>query len=203
MRAIETGGGCRTSGTRILQKVKNHKLIAMTLIAMCFTPVAYLAGHTLLRPAIGARGAPYLDPAEIIRSVNSLPTIELHVQNRADWDSYVEVARHLRSTKPEIITAALRQLCTDHPSFRDKYKLMILLRVSFDCRRASTGSATSRGWISQSQAAAGRTSRGPNWPVSYCLGRFTLVDSIDGHLGKPYDASAEFAWMLQNCGWRE
>jgi hypothetical protein len=86
--------------------------------------------------------------------------------------------------------------------FNDNIRCMLLLRVCFQCPPGRTLSGIHGGWLSYSAQARAAGPRDMGWPIEQRLGRFHLVDTIDGYLGTPYSADEEFDWMLKNCTWR-
>jgi len=146
----------------------------------------------------------YKDSAELAARIEQLPEIAgvgPQSATAAQWDPYISLARSMRVSDPEIVNGALRQASGVRPRMQSGAKLMILLRVCFECPAGRSPSGLRGGWISI-RGETGKKPNDMNWPVGQRFGRFYLRNTLDGYMGTPYDALGEFEWMLANCRWR-
>jgi hypothetical protein len=198
-------GGLSARCEEMKHKLRRWALVVLVfLISLGYVGVRDFAHHQKSR-----RYQCYGTSSELLTNIKQLPMLGPFGKEGSDkdWSAYVAIARRMRTTGPGIITSALRDLTNPSGSsqdFEDIIKPMLLLRVCFECPPVGAPSSIRGGWFSYSAATAGRALPfDVNWPVANRLGRFRLLDSIDGfHSSHAYDAEAEFEWMLNNCTWR-
>jgi hypothetical protein len=169
-----------------------------------------LCGYLALRALWGGRSTqlgPFSNAQEISSAITQLPEIAGQGVRSAgvDWQYYTIVAKRMKGTHPDIIKSAFRQLAALRGPQRSAIdiRVMLLLRVCFECPSGRMPKDVRGGWFSYSARDAHRTIDDMNWPVRQRLGLFYVEDSLDGYLGPPYDSAAEFNWMLANCKWRD
>lgn len=181
----------------------NQKLTALALVALLVLSFTIFHCSRLRSPT--AQATPYQASDQLVRDLKQLPVIaEAKDEPSArEWGHYVSMAKRLQLSNPDIIKSALRQVSALPARLEDNIRVMLLLRVCFECPSGAMRSGTHDGWVSASAYRANRRAKDMNWPVEYKSGRFSLEDSIDGYLGSPYDPEAEFGWMLANGKWRK
>lgn len=149
----------------------------------------------------------FQDSRHIVYEIRNLPEIaSLGSLAGGDyWRAYVRLADGLKITDTNLIYAALNDLSARRGriSSETSIKVMLLLRVCFECPPNVRQPAGYGGWISYSAQEAGRTNFDENWPVGVTSGQLYLQDNINGYLGQPYDPVADFRWRLINCSWRK
>jgi hypothetical protein len=181
------------------------KLVAFAAVALVFLcSIIYLVSVGGIWPSKTARPVPYQNSGQLLLDVQALPVIgpKDNEPTTKDWDAYIAVARRIQVTSPDITKAALRQLSLIPAHPRENLKCMLLIRVSFECRAGLVREGIHGGWLSRSPPNQTNAPRDMNWPVGRRLGRFYLMGTIEGYLGKPYAADEEFEWMLAHSKWR-
>jgi hypothetical protein len=178
------------------------KLGTMAVLAgLAFGVGLYVSWPLLIRRSYSS--LPYAQPAELLREIRSLPEIRVTTESTsAAWVGYVSLGNRFRNTNPSVIEQALKMASADGDPLTS-VKVMILLRVCFECPGGKSMPKSRGGWISHSEMEKGRVHTDMNWPVRYAFGRFVLTDSVDGYLGEPYDVAAEYQWRIANCHRRQ
>jgi len=185
-----------------------RKLSVTIAAALAITCIAYWIGH---RKGTGFPSAlqstpltPYKNPTQLAADIRALPLDERAPMGLAwpGWQDYMVLSTRMRVTDPEVTRSALLGVCASPSRMRDNIRVMLLLRVCFDCPAGTPRPSTYGGWISHSAANRGETNRDMNWPVGRALTRLYMQDTIDGYIGSPYDGREEFDWLLTHCAWR-
>jgi hypothetical protein len=146
----------------------------------------------------------YVDSNALVSDINLLPDIAdaADASVASDWGGYATVAKRMRLSDPEIVKSSLRAAAGQGHRRRANAKVMILLRVCFECPAGRVMPEGRGGWVSATGEATA-TIKDMNWPVASRMGQFYLRNTLDGYMGPIYDPIAEFDWMQANCKWRD
>lgn len=126
-----------------------------------------------------------------------------------DWEKYVEIAKLVQSTDPDVVAAALDEFTQQairegYQGYESESKPFILMRVVFEI--PETGSAEKRfsfkGWSNWPEPDANNEVN-LSWPISWIGGSPTLVAPYEGSMGRPYAAAAEYRFLLKNFPYRK
>ncbi|MDB6065080.1 MAG: hypothetical protein JWR26_1288 [Pedosphaera sp.] len=175
---------------------------AIVFVTCIFGISYFLWSSTQLK---NTTGIPFKDSNEMASEIAKLRAIGTPGvnPNNDDWKQYAQLALNAQVTDKYVVKGALLQVISNKTARFTDVKLMILLRVCFECRQDARRDGVFGGFTSASAFDAGRTNLDMNWPVRRTFGVFWLQDTIDGYMGAPYDPVAEFDWFSANCSWRK
>jgi hypothetical protein len=141
---------------------------------------------------------------EVSSEIGELPLVSDKPRiSPEEADAYIRMAKRLRLTNASFIRDGLRTALSNNN--RDPFvnmKVMILLRVAFQCPASEGPTGFSGGWLSGPDNDLGTKRRDANWPVQRTINSFILSEVLGGYLGPPYDGVADFDWRLIHCSWR-
>jgi len=125
-----------------------------------------------------------------------------------DWDRLVETARIMQKFTPSSVQNVLKESQTNNIGFDDS-KVYLLFRVMFALpEHAPARELFGFGWWVQMEFP----DETPNnkdgtvnlaWPISWNNGKPLLVSGFQGYQGPPYDAVAEFDYLLKHYKYRD
>ncbi len=126
-----------------------------------------------------------------------------------EWANYVNVARSVQQTSPEVVKDALAQFMRDANAARfEGYEIsskpFLLMRVVFDLPESAPESSrrSFKGWTNwPAPDDSGNVSL--SWPVSWSTGQPRLVADYTGSEGKPYAAVEEYHYLLNHFVYRK
>lgn len=147
---------------------------------------------------------------ELIERLHSLPAWAGQEDFTAQtWAQYIDVARLIQSTSPDIVEAALNEfiqqsLQEEFQSYESESKPFILMRVAFEIPEVAIAERrfSYKGWTNWPKPDSNNQVN-LSWPVSWEGGEPRLLASYEGSMGAPYAAAAEYRFLLQNFPYRK
>lgn len=116
----------------------------------------------------------------------------------ADWENYVQVARIVQRTDPQVVEEALASFVKaagrePFTGYDSESKPFLLMRVVFDLPETAPAMARVpyKGWINWPPADT-QENVSLAWPISWRSGMPALVAPYEGSEGHPYAAAAEY-----------
>jgi hypothetical protein len=175
-------------------------------IGAVFVVALFLVVFFWARRDMKSFGPPFENSQQIVAEINRLPVIQSDNSDssRESWLAYESVAKRLKATDNEITLRAFAEMSPSNRrnSLSIQQKVMLLLRVSFECP-AGSQAPYQGGWVYDALQVEGRTNFDANWPVLPSFSGFILQSDIDGYVGPPYEPVEEFKWRIANCRWRD
>ncbi len=148
------------------------------------------------------------DTGHLLSLLDALPPWSNRDFTGAEWQRFSDAAAAFREAHPQVVEAALSEfvrqaLTNDYQGFDPESKPFLLMRVLFDLRESSPAAElrSFKGWTNwPTPDSRGNVSL--SWPVDWSQGRPRLVASYEGSMGVPYDAAAEYRWLLDRYPFR-
>ena len=146
----------------------------------------------------------------ILNELHSLPpwTYEREFTDQ-EWEKFIEVARLIQTTDPDIVEAALNEFIKqavkeEYKGYESESKPFILMRVVFEIPEKANAQKrfSFKGWANWPNPDSNNDVN-LSWPVSWEGGSPRLAASYEGSSGRPYAAASEYRFLLQNFPYRK
>jgi hypothetical protein len=137
------------------------------------------------------------------------PWSEREDLTKKEWDNYLQVARVVQQSTPQVVESALElfmqeAIQEEFKGYESESKLFVLMRVLFDLPEAVPENQRQcfKGWINWPKADSnGQVSL--VWPILWQSARPALLAPYEGSEGLPYAAVAEYRYFLTHFSYRQ
>jgi hypothetical protein len=141
--------------------VSSYRSLLWLMLSLGLTAVALIAVFAFCGRSTSNPGQPYQTSAQLVLDLGQLPNVALSpgATREAQWRLYMAVAKCMKQSPPELVKQALHDASVNHGGELAGARLMLLLRVCFECSSATTPPKAFGGWVSDSAMLDGDPSR--------------------------------------------
>ena len=109
------------------------------MLSLGLTAVALIAVFAFCGRSTSNPGQPYQTSAQLVLDLGQLPNVALPpgATREAQWRLYIAVAKRMKQSPPELVKQALHDASVNHGGALAGARLMLLLRVCFECSSAA------------------------------------------------------------------